>query len=298
MFSLRADERAAQVFEDLASALDAGLPLETLGADPTKGDQTLAALCADRGVALRGTEGLALEAGWRSGNASGTLRKRAASRRRRHEFVRAVQAAAAYPALLFVLLLLASVATMSFVGPTIAITLGLTYAAGCFGVVVLARKLGRGDASLESYPAVGPVVRELRELPYLEAMHALYGAGVPVVDAHRTATATVHMQGLRAQLGVAQRLLEEGRSLREALETSASLSPESRTLLATGEQAGELEDALQRAVTRRAEMARRRLETAARTLGAVAYAIAAVGVALLAVTFYLNYYGPLLDMLR
>ncbi len=298
MVSLRADERAAQVFEDVASALDAGLPLETIGGDPRHHNQTLTALLTSRGVTLRKTEALALEAGWRSGNASQALRKRAGSRRRRHEFMRAAQAAVAYPVLLFALLLLASLATMSFVGPGVAITLGAVYAAGCVGVVTLARKLGRGDASLERLPMLGGVLRELRELPYLEAMHALYGAGVSVVDAHRDATATVHMQGLRAQLGVALRQLEQGRSLREALETSASLSPETRTLLATGEQAGQLEEALERAVERRAEMAKRRLEAAARTLGAVAYGLAAVGVAVLAVTFYLNYYGPLLDMLR
>ena len=139
---------------------------------------------------------------------------------------------------------------------------------------------------------------QLRELPYLEALHALYGAGVPIVEAHRTALATVRLQDLRKQLSVAQEMLEQGRPLREALETSASLSLETRALLATGEQAGELEDALDRALVRRTEMAELQLQRAARAAGTIAYVSAAIGVVVIAIQFYTSYYGPLFAMLR
>ena len=56
MLSYRADEHAALVFDDLASALDAGLPLESLGGDPALGDQVLIDLARRRGVTLRSTE--------------------------------------------------------------------------------------------------------------------------------------------------------------------------------------------------------------------------------------------------
>ena len=87
-------------------------------------------------------------------------------------------------------------------------------------------------------------------------------------------------------------------ALQEALETSASLSLETRTLLATGEQAGELEDALQRALVRRTEMAEQQLQRAARVAGTVAYVSAAIGVVVIAVRFYTSYYGPLFALLR
>ena len=51
------------VFTDLASAIDAGLPLESIGGDPRAGERVLADLCVNRGVQLLAAERLALEAG-------------------------------------------------------------------------------------------------------------------------------------------------------------------------------------------------------------------------------------------
>ncbi|MFN3240746.1 MAG: type II secretion system F family protein [Planctomycetota bacterium] len=296
MLSYRADERAAMVFQDLASALDAGLPLESLGGNPQLGDHVLVDLCWQRGVKLRPTEKLALEAGWKSGNASLALRKRGAARQRRADFVRITQSALAYPILLCAMLLLASLAVMAVAG-TSAVTVILTiYGCGAIFLIVFARMLGRGDSSLERWPVIGGVLREMRELPYLEALHSLYGAGVPIVDAHRTAFPTVHMQGLRKQLGVAMTMLEQGRPLHEALESSASLSPETRQLLATGERAGQLEESLARAIDRRSEMAGRRLKVASRTISGVIYGLVAIGIAIFAIQFYTAYYAPLLKL--
>ena len=294
----RAEEKAAMVFTDLASALDAGLTLEHLGGDAALDDHALADLCERRAVTLRPPERIVLAAAWKSGNASACLRKRAAARQRRAQFLTATQSALAYPTLLFALLFVAALATMTFIGPLVAVVISLVYAAICAGSVALARKLGRGDSSLERLPIVGGVVLEMRELPYLETLHALYSAGVPIVDAHRTAHPTVRMQGLREQLVIAQRLLEEGRSLQEALATSSALSLETRTLLATGEQSGDLEGALERALQRRSEMATRRLASAARTISAVAYGVAAAGVFAIAVLFYTKFYAPLFAVMR
>jgi len=298
MLPQRADEQAALVFSDLASALDAGLPLSAVGGADAGGDDVLVQLCLGRGIRLRPTERLALVAGWKSGSGAAALRGRAAARRRRAAFLRAAIGAVTYPAVLFLLLLVASFATMAIVGPAVAIVLAVLYAGVGAALVLMSRKLGRGDASLASYPVVGGVVREMQELPYLEGLHALYSAGVPIVDAHRAATATVKMQGLRAQLGLAQKMLDQGKPLHDALQATASLSQETRTLLATGERAGELEDALDRALARRAEMAERRLQTAARALGAIAYGVAVVGVAAIVILFYTNYYAPILGMMR
>ena len=298
MWKYRADEQAAMAFRDLASALDAGLPLDSLGGDPALGEHVLANLCERRGVTLQPAERAALAAAWKSGSGPDALRKRAAARERRAQFQQTMISGLAYPALLFALLLVASLATMSIVGPLVATVVAVAYGAGCVFLVVVARKLGRGDSSLASYPILGGVVTELQELPYLESLHALYGAGVPLIDAHRDSFPSVRMQGLRKQLAVAQRLLEDGQPLHEALHNSASLCQETRSMLAAGEQSGELEDALGRALQRRAELAERKLKAGARTLGAIAYGAAAVGVATLAVLFYTNYYAPIFALMR
>ncbi|MCB9879620.1 MAG: type II secretion system F family protein [Planctomycetes bacterium] len=290
MLSPRADERAAVVFEDLASALDAGLPLVALGGEPDAGDQVLSHLAIRRGVKLGETERRALDAGWRSGRGAAALRGRAEQRQRRAEFRRQVLQGLRYPLLLAVMLLFASLATMALIGPWIAITLALVYVLTALLVWRFFARLRRGDARLERLPVIGGLLSDVREVPYLETLHALYAAGVPIVEAHRTAVAAVQMQDLRQRLQIAQGMLEKGEPLRESLHNSASLDLETRTLLATGEQAGQLEDALHRALRRRQDVAARKLSAAARRLGQVAYALAVVGVVVIVFRFYSAYF--------
>lgn len=286
------------VFVDIASSLDAGLPIESMGGDPGLGDNVLFGLCANRGVTLDATEKMALEAGWRSGSASQALRRRAAARERRAKFSRSIQLSLAYPLLLLVMLLLASLATMAITGAAIVSGIAVAYTCAGAAAYIVLRKLRRGDSATERYPIIGPVVTELRELTYLEALHALYGAGVPVVDAHRAALSTVRMRGLRQQLTRSQAMLEEGQTLGEALEASAALCQESRTMLTNGEVSGTLEEALERAVQRRTEMAERRMAAATRNLRASVYTVAVAGIVAIVVMFYTNYYAPIFSMMR
>lgn len=287
------DEKAALAFDDMASALDAGLPLETIGGNPSLGDQVLLDLSRQRGITLTPTEKAVLEAGWKSGKAAAALAGRAENRRRRAEFKHEVWAGLRYPAMLLAMLPLAAAATYVLVGPSFSIGLGIVYFVIAVLVLVLVRKFRRGDASLERYPIIGPLLEDARELPYLESLHSLYGAGVPIVDAHRQAVATVRMHGLQERLILAQKLLEDGAPLREALQSSASLSTETRSLLATGEQAGQLEDALLRALTRRQAVASRKLSLAAQRVGQLAYGLAVAGVVIIVFRFYSGYFALL-----
>ena len=50
------------VFTDLASAIDAGLPLESIGGDPRAGERVLADLCVNRGVQLLACAGITADA--------------------------------------------------------------------------------------------------------------------------------------------------------------------------------------------------------------------------------------------
>tara|TARA_R110002096_G_scaffold121528_33_gene263227 strand:- start:772 stop:1662 length:891 start_codon:yes stop_codon:yes gene_type:complete len=285
------DERAALAFDDMASAIDAGLPLESIGGNPSLGDHVLLDLAQRRGITLRTTEKTVLETGWKSGNAAAALRGRARDRRRRAEFQREIWSGLRYPLLLLAMLPVAAAATYVLVGPGFSIGLAIVYGTLAVVTAILARKLSRGDASLERYPILGALLVDIRELPYLESLHSLYGAGVPIVEAHNQAVRSVRMHGLQERLIMAQKLLEDGAPLREALQSSGSLCNETRSLLATGEHAGQLEDALLRALTRRQEVASQKLATAAQRLGQVAYALAVVGITIMVFKFYSGYFA-------
>lgn len=291
MWTAGADEQAALVFEDLASALDAGIPLATLGGDPAAGERVLHGIASARGVRLTETEDEVLVHAWSSGGAPAALRARAEQRRARAAFLRAVLGALAYPALLLATVFASSVLLSSLLGPGIAI--GIAVAIGLLAIVVSATfvLVRRGVLRIERWPLAGWLVADLREIPYLETLHALYGAGVPIVTAHSRAVRTVTMPDLHQRLAAAAPLLAAGQPLRDALVGAGALAAETRQLLAIGEQSGDLEAALGRAATRRREVATRKLTRAARNLGRFAYVAAAVAVVAYVFHFYTTYFG-------
>jgi type II secretory pathway component PulF len=128
-------------------------------------------------------------------------------------------------------------------------------------------------------------------LPYLETLHALYGAGVPMKTAHTTAVGTVRLGAVASRLRLADAIVQSGRPLREALAETAALHVETRTLLHTGEQTGQLEDALRRALDRRRDVTGRNLAAVSRRVGQVAYGIAVVLCVVVIFRFYSNYLG-------
>ena len=84
MFNFGAkDEKDALSLDDMASAIDSGLPIESIGGNPSLGDQVLIDLAQQRGIELSKTDKTVLESGWKSGNSATVLQGRAANRRRR-----------------------------------------------------------------------------------------------------------------------------------------------------------------------------------------------------------------------
>ncbi|HZN39159.1 MAG TPA: type II secretion system F family protein [Planctomycetota bacterium] len=294
LWSIAADERAALHFDDLASAFDAGLPLHNLGGDAKAGDRVLHDILKHRGVVLTSTEDAVLLAGWRAGRAGAALRSRSVGRRNRAEFMRTLWAGVRYPLLLFGLVFLASFTTGWVIGHYwFAVAVG-ALAATVGTLIVLARRgLRSGSERWTRVPMLGRIANGLAELPYLETLHALYGAGVPLAQAHPAAVAAVPLASLQRRLQVADRVLQGGRSLTESLAEALALHAETRSLLATGEHAGQLEDALKRSLVRRREVAARDIGTTARTLGNAAYALAVVFVVSIVFTFYFKLYGKL-----
>lgn len=291
--SIATDERAAMCFTDVAGALDAGLPLATLGGDPAAGERALHAALATRGVRLTATEDLALLHAWRAGKAAAALQGCAEARTERAAFGRSVIAGLRYPLLLAGMLLLASLTTSKLIGPAPAIALATLYV-GLAALLVAVRRAARGGAAWpRRLPYAAALLDGAAEIPYLETLHALYGSGVALLPAHAAAVATAPAGQAAERLRIADRVLQQGRPLADALATAMALHAESRTLLQTGEVAGQLEEALGRALRRRRDVHARTLASLAKTAGNVAYAAAVVGVVWIVVSFYGAYYAQL-----
>jgi len=291
--SIATDERAALCFTDVASALDAGLPLAAIGGDPAAGDRAVHAALAGRGVTLTATEDLALRHGWQAGKAGATLRACAEARSLRATFARELIAGLRYPALLAAMLLLASVATSKVIGSAPAMTLVALYASLAVALVAVRRAASKGATWPRRLPFAATLLDGAAEIPYLETLHALYGSGVPLLPANAAAVGTAPPGHAAERLRVADRVLQQGRSLAEALATAMALHQETRALLQIGETAGQLEDALGRALRRRREVHGRAMTRLAKVTGNVAYAAAVVGVVWIVVSFFGGYFGQL-----
>ncbi|MCA8964601.1 MAG: type II secretion system F family protein [Planctomycetes bacterium] len=287
-----AEERAALQFDDLASALDAGLPIAALGGNPGDGDRTVHNILGARGVQLSATEAAVLEAGWRAGKIGEALRSRSVQRRLKADFTRRLWSAVRYPLLVLAGVVFASFATIAVVGHVwVAAWVVIGLVAASIGGLCIYRGLRSGGEAWFGLPLVGSLARDLGELPYLETLHALYGAGVPLDRAHHAALQAVPFAAVQRRLLVADAALRDGRKLTEGLSEGLALHAESRSLLTTGELAGQLEPALHNALVRRRAVAAAAAERLARLIGSVLYAGAVIAVVIIVFTFYSRLYS-------
>lgn len=292
--------RTADRAVELASALDAGLPpqsaLRSIGvaADVQHG---IASALRRADFALTAAEFELLDACERAGRLPPALRRLAESRNAWRERQQVLAAALAYPALLWALALLLCF-TLVPTGRTLGITLaGVVLAtAGLIMWTLFRMRRAQDDPGVDPrrWPALGAALSDAAEIPYLEALAALHGAGVRIDEAHRIATRTVPLAATRARMVAATRGVESGRPLVEELASHGALGAESIELLAHAERNGTLEEALARAVARRREMCAIRSRRLARGLGSLAYLSAALVVLLVA----LNFYGGLFTNLQ
>lgn len=289
----RRDERAANAFLDLASAVDAGLAPQYFGADPADGDALLVRALQRRGIALDALEATVLQAAWTAGIGPAVLRRRAEEREQRAAFGRSVLTGLRYP-----LVLLALCTLVSFVARAlgawwlawVVVGIDLLLAAIVLWLVRMAKSSSPRALDL---PGIGPLVRDMAELPYLEVLHGLYGAGVPLREAHARAVAAAPPSPLQERLRLADRHVQDGRPVHEALAQTLAVDGETLHLLATGERTGGLEEALHRAIRRRRDTALRRSTALAKGVANGTYALAVVLVVLVVFQFYASYYGAL-----
>ena len=290
------DEREALRLDDIASAVNAGLPIATIlqGTDLTHG--LAVALRQQPDLTFSRAEEAMLEAAEVAGTMPACLRLIADQRRRRAAFARTLVGHVRYPLLVSVMAILAGLATASIRGQSYT-SLLLTVAGILLGLLFmgwLVRSRIR-DPHFDGGPALlGALLQDLGEVPYLQSLLGLYGAGVKVQQAHELAANSVGVPYVRYRLRAANAGLANNQPLTESLAAAQALCSETQQLLATGEAAGELEDALRRALGRRLDCLERRLGRWARAVGSAVYVLGAAYAIYLVFTFYGAYYRLLL----
>lgn len=287
----RRDGARVLVLEDAASRLDAGLPLD----QQTHGETAVASL--RRQVDLAEWEWLAATASESAGQLPTTLRNLAARRRARGELLMGLLRVCAYPILVLTMavlvLVLLTVLGMPVPRGLVWLAAAVLLAAAVAGLW-LRRRLSDPAFDPRGWGWLGRFSHSLGELPYLAALRQLYAAGVPLRTAQRGAAAAARVPWVRARLTAVAADLERGEGFTAALAKRGALGDESLRLLHSGEAAGQLEDALARAATRRQEVVARTSGVLARALGFAIYLAAAGTVAWIALSFYGGLYGSLL----
>jgi general secretion pathway protein F len=296
-------EKKADRLENLASALASGLEIGTVlatipgaerrGALP--GDGFVAALRAT-GFALDEIDWKILDAAERAGELPAALRERAAAARFRARLVRDLLGRLAYPAVLIAatIALVVWLRSLGFASAGGA-ALGLLGALAALGAVVawsLVRR-ARNDEGFQGagLPGLRRLLRDIGELPYLDAFGGLYAAGVHLREAHEEALAICPVASIRARLRRCVTRLRDGEGFAAALAAESALTDESLELLTNGERIGDLEGSVGRAAQRRRDVLARRAALASRVIGAVVYAAAAAVVIYVVLDFYGGYFG-------
>lgn len=290
------DEREALQLDDIASAINAGLPIATVltGADVTHG--LAPALRQQPGLTFSPAEAAMLAAAEVAGTMPACLRRMAEQRRQRGAFVRKLVGQVRYPIVVFLVAILAALATAPIRGQSyfsLLLTLAGIFAGLLFMAWLLRRRIR--DPHFDGRPALlGELLQDLGEVPYLQSLLGLYGAGVKVRQAHELAANSVGVPYIRYRLRAANAGLENHQPLTESLAAAHGVCAETQQLLATGEAAGELEDALRRALGRRLDCLERRLGRWATVIGNTVYILGAAYAIYLVFTFYSAYYGRLM----
>ncbi len=296
------DERESYLLTDIASAANAGLTVEQILNGPSTADlpgstrnaETLTESLSAKGLQLAPHEILMLETAEKAGNISKVLLILANQRSKRATQTRETRRRLAYPIFLLCFASLVGVLSSLALGQgltplaiIITILLG-TVAAGILMVRQTIENPNRGPL-----PAIRTLILALGELPYLQSMHGLYGAGVSIHQAHELALATSPIRSVRQQLIEAQDAMRDGSTLSQALHQCSALHAETRQMIASAEVAGELEQALARAVERRQTAIDLRTQSLL-TASVVAVQVLVYGfTAYVVLSFWLNYYSGL-----
>lgn len=240
--------------------------------------QTLSAACAAHPETFDAVFVGLLRAGEEAGRLPQVLHDLAADLERADELAAHARRIAIYPAVVAAILLAAVGVALVFVIPEVArlfqgigqalplqtrILIAVSHWVAAYGwlllgAVVAGALAARGaiarspalrlryHAMLLRLPLLGPLLRKLLLARFCTVLALLYEAGIPIVDALRTAAETAGNAALRRTLHEAGARIAEGRSLSEALAAVTLFPPLVVRMLRTGEHSGALDAALGR----------------------------------------------------
>lgn len=111
--------------------------------------------------------------------------------------------------------------------------------------VMLLRKSSEGvayqiDKMLIKAPVIGPLLRKINIARFCQTFGALYSAGLPILDAIKSASLTVNNRALREALDTIQSLIKTGSPLSEAFNGSGEFPSMVVRMLKVGEDSGNL----------------------------------------------------------
>lgn len=241
-----------------------------------EGGQTLSAACAAHPEAFDALFICLLRAGEQAGRLPQVLRDLAASLEQADELAAYTRRIAIYPAFVATILLAAVGVALVFVIPEVArlfqsigqtlplqtrMLVALSAFVGEHGALLVLATLGatialrtaiahvpaaraRYDAALLRLPVCGPLLSKLLLARVCKLLGLMYEAGIPIVDALRTAADTAGNTAVRHGLRQAGERIDSGHDLSSAIATAALFPPLLVRMLHVGEQSGALDVAL------------------------------------------------------
>ena len=142
-----------------------------------------------------------------------------------------------------------------------------------------------------SIPLVGTVLRKLAVARFCRALASLYSAGVMMGTALRLAGQASGNAVVESDLGGRARLVDEGRSLSEALVGSSLLPGTVLRMLKTGETTGEVDAMAHRVAGHLEQEAQTALKQMAVAITPIVVVIAGIIVAVMVISFYVDFYA-------
>jgi type IV pilus assembly protein PilC len=121
---------------------------------------------------------------------------------------------------------------------------------GFIALILALRKASEGfayriDRILIDMPVMGPLIRKINIARFCQTFGALYAAGLPILEAIRSATSTVNNRALLEALDSIQSLIKTGSPLSEAFNGSGEFPSMVIRMLKVGEDSGNLTTVLE-----------------------------------------------------
>ena len=145
-------------------------------------------------------------------------------------------------------------------------------------------------------PGFGNALKEVKISRLAFSLHALLNAGVNIREAWQNAANASASPWLISLSKNFIRQIDIGLTPAEIISQETQFPKMFRDLYSTGEASGQLDDSLQRLAKYYQDEGLRHLITASTIATAIVYGIAAISVAFIVVSFWLNYYGSIMNL--